>query len=1062
MALSEGFGSSPAIPAWRSRVGGLCGRVVVWLWLLGGLQAQETPGVTGWRGVDGRIRVTSTGAVDRMHLLERSEDLRRWSEAARTLGGFESFPVSDREPAVGFLRIRTRGVEDSDDWKNQVRLPEDPFLSVAGDAASGGFRWIKFTLRLEAPGGVYFQDSVRQPFHYGFISRRLAGFEGLSPQAIDAVSLRTAGQRLVLGAVLLPEEGSVREVGLQIIGQEVFPVDRVVEWLRQVRGALVLPPGWTAYYVPTVEQGTVPDADQRRLEAAGFPVASVSRWIRKDEVYSAGWAKGRLRYVPAAEIRAAFVEGRLRPEDILLTDAVPAEIPVLSGTISLTPATPNSHVAILSRSYGIPFVHVADAARQAELRSWDGQEILMVASGEAGVDPVRLLNVEGFLTPGQRALLDKARTPPRLRILPMARRGSIQLLTRDLRPEDVAYVGGKAANFGGLVRSVPDHAPASSLAFTFDLWMGFLDQTLPGGRTLRETINERLKAHVFPPDMSRLSADLAAIRSLIRDGADFSAAQKKAILEALGTVHSGGNLRFRSSTNVEDSEQFSGAGLYDSYSGCLLDDTDGDTSGPSQCDPSEPEERGVFRALRRVYASFYNENAFLERLRHGVDESTVGMAVLVHRSFPDEIELANGVATLRVTGSGSRESLAYSGELVLQTGAASVANPAGNALPEVVEVSRLAGGTPTFRLHRRASRLPLGATVLDWTSGYASLVELLELAALEFARVRPGRQEFLLDLEFKRVAPRSLVVKQIREIPSNPAGARPAPFTLGESGVFEVFQHHGKDLFANHRLKSIWRFPSLVFSGEPGAVGFDVLVDLTRHDGTAVRRMSGRIGSFPNATITASGKTIVYDWTWPEGNLRGRYRITASFPQTPDPTKPLVWTDALQVDLSAEYGVPQRVFDADGSRKTVTRETTRLVPLGRITEGALARQRRVQKGSVTVATGYTLAFLKFGYPGIGIYDTKSFPLVRWGGTTVTGLTREPFQLTGHFAQTYDSIRHNFFESFLFEPALDPGLSPELLSELRTANVRTIRVDYGDFWPSEIWLEGWDGVVRRSR
>jgi hypothetical protein len=78
------------------------------------------------------------------------------------------------------------------------------------------------------------------------------------------------------------------------------------------------------------------------------------------------------------------------------------------------------------------------------------------------------------------------------------------------------------------------------------------------------------------------------------------------------------------------------------------------------------------------------------------------------------------------------------------------------------------------------------------------------------------------------------------------------------------------------------------------------------------------------------------------------------------------------------------------------------------------------------------------------------------------LTREPFQLTGHVAQTYDSIRHNFFESFLFEPALDAGLSPEVLSELRTANVRTIRVDYGDFWPSEIWLEGWDGAVRRAR
>lgn len=122
-----------------------------------------------------------------------------------------------------------------------------------------------------------------------------------------------------------------------------------------------------------------------------------------------------------------------------------------------------------------------------------------------------------------------------------------------------------------------------------------------------------------------------------------------------------GKLRFRSSTNVEDSEQFTGAGLYDSYSGCLLDDLDGDTDGPSLCDPSEPAERGVFRALRRVFASFYNDNAVLERLRHGVNETSVGMAVLVHPSFPDEIEWANGVATLQVTNAESSASMAYQG-----------------------------------------------------------------------------------------------------------------------------------------------------------------------------------------------------------------------------------------------------------------------------------------------------------------------------------------------------------------------------------------------------------------
>lgn len=1029
------------------------------------LRAQEVPGLRGIRDTRGLLLLSSTGADNRMHVLEHSQNLKEWSEAARTLGGFESFPAPDPTRTEGFYRIRSRALEASDDWKNQVHLPDDAFLTGSGDAAGGGFRWVKFTLRLDKPGLVYFQDSGRQPFHYGFIRSRLPDFQGMSPQEIDAVSLSTNGQRLVLGTVLLPLDASFREVGLQILGQEPIPMSRVVDWLTQVRSAMALPTGWSVQYVPTLEQGSLTMTDQNLLDGAGFPVAPLSRWIRQDEVYARGWAHGRIRAVPSAEIRNAFITGKLRPDDILLTDAVPAEIPVLAGVITTSPATPNSHVAILSQSFGIPFVHVSDTNRQAELHSWDGQEVILVAGPEAGSDLIRTLNVEGFLTPTQRSLLANAKTPVRLSVTPMERLGRIHASVEDLLPRDIRHVGGKAANFATLRRSVPNHVPRPSLAFTFDLWMDFLEQVLPDGRTLRSALAERLKGHSYPPDMIRLASDLAAIRSLIKDTCDFSESQKRSILDALKPLQPRGKLRFRSSTNVEDSEQFTGAGLYDSYSGCLLDDLDGDTDGPSLCDPSEPAERGVFRALRRVFASFYNDNAVLERLRHGVNETSVGMAVLVHPSFPDEIEWANGVATLQVTNAGSSASMAYQGELVLQPGAESVANPDPRAQPEVVTIRKAAGSAAVFQLSRRANRIPRGDTVLEWTQGYSALAELLESAAVEFARVRPAQGQHRIDVEFKKVAPGILVLKQIREIPSNPSSSRPPPFVLSEAAAFEVFQHHGKDLFSNHRLKSIWRFPNLVFAGESGGSsgsGLDVLVDLTYHDGQAIRRRSGRIGSFPQAKITASDKTVTYQWVWTEGDLKGAYKVTASFPTAPISGRPVVWADALQVDLSCLYDSNQPLFDPNGNVKTVKSEKTRLVPLSRITTGSLARQRQIDSGSIRIATYYSLALLKFGHPGIGIYDTKSYPLVRWYGTTLTGLTSEPFRLTGAFSQTYDSIRHNFSETFLFEPGLDPEVSPGILAELRAANVRRIRVDLGFFEGGTVWIQGWDGKLRRAR
>jgi hypothetical protein len=155
---------------------------------------------------------------------------------------------------------------------------------------------------------------------------------------------------------------------------------------------------------------------------------------------------------------------------------------------------------------------------------------------------------------------------------------------------------------------------------------------------------------------------------------------------------------------MEDAEQFTGAGLYDSYSGCLGDELDGDTAGPSCCDGTEASERGVFRAVKKVYASFYNDNAYLERLRYGVNESQVGMGMLVHHSFPDEV--ANGVATMDGTILPSPRNLT---DIVTQLGEVSVANPEGDALPELVQATKFSNtGAVSLVLKERWTLLPLG------------------------------------------------------------------------------------------------------------------------------------------------------------------------------------------------------------------------------------------------------------------------------------------------------------------------------------------------------------------
>ena len=183
----------------------------------------------------------------------------------------------------------------------------------------------------------------------------------------------------------------------------------------------------------------------------------------------------------------------------------------------------------------------------------------------------------------------------------------------------------------------------------------------------------------------------------------------------------------------------------------------------TNADPSEPDERGVFRAFQKVYASFYNDDAFLERVRHGVDEARVGMGILVHHSFPDEEEIANGVATLRyaLTPNGTQIT---GGELVSQPGATSVTNPDGSAIPEVVALD-WTPFTLTLTLTQRSSLVPLGGSVMGWQGEYWAFLDLFTRIGDSFHQFYPAKKNFYLDFEYKKDANLGLVVKQVRQIP---------------------------------------------------------------------------------------------------------------------------------------------------------------------------------------------------------------------------------------------------------------------------------------------------------
>jgi pyruvate, water dikinase len=137
-------------------------------------------------------------------------------------------------------------------------------------------------------------------------------------------------------------------------------------------------------------------------------------------------------------------------------------------------------------------------------------------------------------------------------------------------------------------------------------------------------IDTLLADEAFQNNPAVRDAQLAALRDEMK-AAPIDAELESMILDKLAAEFPGIPMRFRSSTNAEDLEGFTGAGLYTSKTG-----------NPN--DPSRP----VADAIRTVWSSVWYFRAFEEREYRGISHKEVGMALLVHRSFPDEE--ANGVA----------------------------------------------------------------------------------------------------------------------------------------------------------------------------------------------------------------------------------------------------------------------------------------------------------------------------------------------------------------------------------------------------------------------------------
>ena len=120
-------------------------------------------------------------------LLERSTGLASWEEIARVqerLWAYGDWAAVGKPQA--FYRISQRPLTSIDDWSNQLSPSNDALFTPGTGSGLAATRFAKFSILLDGTDRVYFQDSVKWPFHYSFARARLPGYATMTVLEFNA------------------------------------------------------------------------------------------------------------------------------------------------------------------------------------------------------------------------------------------------------------------------------------------------------------------------------------------------------------------------------------------------------------------------------------------------------------------------------------------------------------------------------------------------------------------------------------------------------------------------------------------------------------------------------------------------------------------------------------------------------------------------------------------------------------------------------------------------------------------------------------------------------------
>jgi pyruvate,water dikinase len=526
---------------------------------------------------------------------------------------------------------------------------------------------LKFLLPVDADAEhrCWFQDTERYPYHLQFL-RSLPQYAGLSVEAYDDMVLARDSREFHAGVVrLFAATKHPRTEQLGILTYTVYTASTASELLgttelTEITQRLASCMGSLAPYLVYLPEGNLAlsAAEQQadELERAGIT------WIRPGQlqgsleaaIYSAGEAYGYVRRVTNGDVK------NVGPRDVVVTQAAPSELGLVAALLTAQVQSSVSHLNLRLREKHIPNAAAPELFASGLVDGLEGALVHVETSDDGlAVTPARLSDAQAFWETQAPVLPDPEFTLDVTEPEPLA----------SLHHDDLAAFGTKAANLGELGRALPRANVPDGIGLPF---AAYAHHVAYNGLEAAVTAAAKSAATSSPETANEI---LSSLRKQLKQ-APLDPTWESELLGALdaqfGDAALTTRLRFRSSTNVEDLPGLSGAGLYDSASGCYADDLDSDDTGPSHCltakqktyyeaelvrlraklgahpeltelgaliadaEQELSEEKSARKALRKVWASLWNDRAFQDREYYRIDHSRVFMGVAVHPSLVGE------------------------------------------------------------------------------------------------------------------------------------------------------------------------------------------------------------------------------------------------------------------------------------------------------------------------------------------------------------------------------------------------------------------------------------------